>query len=159
LQVFVDTHLNVPVDDFRRSFGMKGNKIKRSSFFARRIVRVFHTVLEKPFHELAATVRNIRTTDSGSWQRTSNRRDSSIMQIEELLGGSFPIVYVWLVPCLPVSCSSFRSAVAFDTMLGPLIDEFAPIVIVLRRLCPATKQFFESGTITEFVLVGIGFGR
>ena len=70
----------------------------------------------------------------------SARRTPSIgvvVQLVELLGRAAPVADVRLVPHLPVPLLHFGAAVPLDAVLRPLVDELAPLRVVLRRVGPA----------------------
>ena len=60
-----------------------------------------------------------------------------VVELVELLRRAVPVADVRLVPDFPVPALDFALAVPLDRVAHPLVDELAPLVVVLRRIRPA----------------------
>ena len=115
-------------------------------------------MLDEAAGETAAVTGRVGPANLRRGQRTANARDRVIVQLQKLFWSSAPIANVRFVPNLPVPRFDFLSAVAVDAMLGPLVGQLAPLVVVLRRIRPAGVDFLVASPRRPRMLVRLWFG-
>src|SRR5262249_20771587 len=107
---------------------------------------------EAPSPSAAATGR-ISATDPGRRHGTLHGVDRIVVQLVELLGRAMPVADVGLLPCFPVPFFYFDATVLLDAMFRPLVDQFAPLRIILGRVSPTCVNLVISGIRRPVMLV------
>ena len=81
------------------------------------------------------------------------------MKLAEFGRRAFPVTDVGFVPDFPIPGVNFRAAVFFGAMFGPLIDEFGPFCVILRRVGPAGVDFVVAEFGIPLMLIRVGLDR
>src|SRR5207302_3392250 len=74
-QLIGDAHLHVTIDNLRRAFGMKRDKVERRADFPGGVVRAAQAMFEKTAHPFSASASRVRAADTRGRQRAANASD------------------------------------------------------------------------------------
>src|SRR5262245_25355665 len=81
------------------------------------------------------------------------------MQLAKLLRRAAPITDVGFVPNLPVPLLDFDAPITLDTMFRPLINQLAPLGVILRRVGPTSENLIVLSRWRPMMLIRIRFDR
>src|SRR5262245_48354458 len=124
---------------------MERDKVEGRARLACCVVLTPQAMLQKVAGESPAATGRVRTADARRGQRAADSGDGKIVKLVKLLGCAPPVADVRLVPNLPVPGFDLFAAVTIEAMPHPLINEFAPLVVVLGRIGPARVNLFVAG--------------
>ena len=152
---FCDAEPDVAVDERRPSLGVERHEVDRRADLAGREVGAAQLVLVEVARELAAVAGGVGAADLRRRQRPPHAVDGVVVQLAELLGRAAPVADVGLVPGLPVPGLDLGLAVLLDAVLRPLVDQVAPLLVVLRGVGPAGVDLVVLRGRRPRVLVGL----
>ena len=137
----------------------KETKSSGVPIFAGRVIRAAQAVLEEVAHERAAAAGDVRSADARRRQRAAHGVDRVVVQLVEFLRRAAPVADVRLVPHLPVPRLDFARPYRSTQCFDPLVDELAPLRVVLRRIGPAGEDLVVPGRGVHVVLIRLRLRR